>query len=411
MARLLSYCVLCCVFVPLNVEAQQPDALSPLATSGPKPTPITPPTSEEVQQAILRGVDFLLEDQNDDGSWGTPQLTKELNIYAPVPGAHQAFRAAVTALCYSALVDSQCDTPRSAEAIGRGKEWLLANLPRVRRATGDALYNVWAHAYGIQALVQMRARHESDHALVAQIDTVIAQQIDLLERYELVDGGWGYYDYRVESKRPSGYSSSFTTATVLVALVQARGVGASVPEPMITRATAAIRRLRKPDFSYIYGESSLYRPLRPINLPASSLGRSQACNLALRLTGDKLVTDKVVKTWLDRLWARNGFLSIGRKRPIPHESFFMISGYFYYYGHYYAAMCIGQLPAADRAFHYGYLAHTLLPLQEKDGSWWDYPLYNYHQQYGTAMAISALSMCRNTESTAELTNAPGSPAP
>ena len=33
-------------------------------------------------------------------------------------------------------------------------------------------------------------------------------------------------------------------------------------------------------------------------------------------------------------------------------------------------------------------------LQEKDGSWWDYPLYNYHQQYGTAYALMSLARCR-----------------
>ena len=35
----------------------------------------------------------------------------------------------------------------------------------------------------------------------------------------------------------------------------------------------------------------------------------------------------------------------------------------------------------------------LLGLQEKDGSWWDYPLYNYHQQYGTAFALMSLKRC------------------
>jgi hypothetical protein len=40
------------------------------------------------------------------------------------------------------------------------------------------------------------------------------------------------------------------------------------------------------------------------------------------------------------------------------------------------------------------LAHVLLRLQEKDGSWWDFPLYDYHQQYGTAFALMSLARCR-----------------
>jgi hypothetical protein len=70
-----------------------------------------------------------------------------------------------------------------------------------------------------------------------------------------------------------------------------------------------------------------------------------------------------------------------------------VAGYFYYYGHWYAALCIDQLPAVERPHFQDHLAHILLPLQEKDGSWWDFPLYNYHQQYGTAMAVMSLLRC------------------
>ena len=31
-----------------------------------------------------------------------------------------------------------------------------------------------------------------------------------------------------------------------------------------------------------------------------------------------------------------------------------------------------------------------MKLQEKDGDWWDFPLYDYHRQYGTAMAVMTL---------------------
>src|SRR4029079_17443628 len=61
--------------------------VSPLATTGPKPEPITPPKPEEIAASIDRGVKFLLDDQNKDGSWGSAEKTKGLNIYAPPPGA------------------------------------------------------------------------------------------------------------------------------------------------------------------------------------------------------------------------------------------------------------------------------------------------------------------------------------
>ncbi|MEN1680550.1 MAG: hypothetical protein AAGJ46_13255 [Planctomycetota bacterium] len=78
-----------------------------------------------------------------------------------------------------------------------------------------------------------------------------------------------------------------------------------------------------------------------------------------------------------------------------------MAGYFYYYGHFYAAMCIEQLPKDEQPYFQDHLAHIILPLQEKDGSWWDYPFYNYHQQYGTAMALFTLARCQHEVASSE----------
>ena len=47
---------------------------------------------------------------------------------------------------------------------------------------------------------------------------------------------------------------SFVTAAVLEALYEAKHAGVEVPQRLIDRAMASIRRQRKPDFSYLYGE-------------------------------------------------------------------------------------------------------------------------------------------------------------
>ena len=136
-----------------------------------------------------------------------------------------------------------------------------------------------------------------------------------------------------------------------------------------------------------------YRPRSGINRPAGSLGRSHACNYALQIWGDASVTDDVHKICLDRLIERNGWLDIARKRPMPHESWFAVAGYFFYYGHLYAAFCVDTLSPSDQAEYQRQLAKIIVPLQEKDGSWWDFPFYDYHQQYGTAMALLTLKRC------------------
>jgi hypothetical protein len=374
----------------LDKEAKAPADDQPL----PKPAPVDPPKPGVLDEAIRRGVAFLLRNQNKDGSWGTPELKGGLEIYAPVPGAHHAFHAAVTALCVSALIETGGDSEEVRRSLERGEAWLIEHLPTVRRANADALYNVWTHTYAIQALVRMHGRLPDDKERRRKLEELARHQIGMLERYESVDGGWGYYDFRAGTKRPASDSTSFTTGAALVALHEAKQIGVEAPEKLVKRAIDSVLRQRKSDFSYLYGEYLKWEPMMPINRPGGSLGRSQCCNLALRLWKDEKITDKVLAVWLDRLFARNLWLDLGRKRPIPHESYFQVAGYFFYFGHYYAALCIEQLKPEERPFYQAHLAHVLLPLQGKDGTWWDFPLYNYHQQYGTAFALMSLGRCQ-----------------
>ncbi len=367
---------------------------SPLAAEGPRPAPVPTPPAAEIDASIKRGIEFLLSHQNKNGSWGSADINRPGDIYAPVPGAHQAFRAAVTAMDISALIETDKDDPRVVKALDRAEEWLFQNLPHVRRATPDCFYNVWAHAYALQALSKMLSLKPNDADRAKKIHDLMKQQLDLLDRYEVVDGGWAYYDFDYHTKKPGGSSISFVTAAVLVAMKEAQAAGENPPQRLIDRGIASILRQRRPDYTYCYGEYLKYMGVHPVNQAGGSLGRTQACNFAMRIWGDKSVTDAIVENWLDRLYARNGWLDIGRKRPIPHESWFMVAGYFFYFGHYYAARSIDLLPESERGPFQDQLAHILLALQEKDGSWWDYPMYNYHQEYGTAFALMSLVRCK-----------------
>ncbi|MCI0682019.1 MAG: terpene cyclase/mutase family protein [Gemmataceae bacterium] len=366
---------------------------APLAETGPRLDPVPQPDPAAIDAAIRRGVEFLLKTQNKNGSWGSARLRGGVEIYAPIPGAHQAFHTAVTAMCISALIETGGESEEVRQAIERGETWLMEHLPKVRRANGDAIYNCWSHIYGIQAFVRMHQRLP-DPERRQKIAGLIKEQIGFLMRYESVDKGWGYYDFRTESQRPGSDSCSFVTAAALVAFREAKDLGVEVPDKLVKGAVASIHRQRLPDFSYLYGEYLKYVPQHPINRPGGSLGRTQACNLALRLWGDDKVTDPIVKNWLNRLFARNGWLDMARKTTIPHESFYAVAGYFFYFGHYYAGLLIHELPAADRPLYQDHMATLLIRLQSKDGSWWDYPLYDYHQPYGTSFALMTLHRCR-----------------
>ena len=78
--------------------------------------------------AIEKGSSFLKENQNEDGSWGSPHQTKGLNIFAPVPGSHRAFRLAVSALSLNALLHIQSNNPEYKNTISKARDYLLKNL-------------------------------------------------------------------------------------------------------------------------------------------------------------------------------------------------------------------------------------------------------------------------------------------
>ncbi|MEK7954105.1 hypothetical protein [Luteolibacter soli] len=359
-----------------------------------KPEAEVNPTT--IAASIKRGVDFLIADQNENGSWGGPTRTKGLNIYAPLPGAHHAFRAGASGLALSGLIDSGDTRPETLAAIAKAGTWMETELPKLRRADQTTTYNAWGHAYGMRALTRLY-QTAKDEASKEKWKRLAQEQCDLANRYMDINGGWGYLDIYdgLTTQKPTGITTCFTTATVLLAMREARDVmGIKLDDKIVKASVASVERQREPDFSYVYSQSHIYRPRIPINRPAGSLARSQSCNATLRAYGSALVTDAVIDEWANRFIDREGFLSIGRKRPIPHESYFQISGYFYYYGVFYFTESVEFLPPAQQTPHAEKLARLILFRQEKDGSWWDYPLYDYHQPYGTGYALMALSWCR-----------------
>ena len=93
----------------------------------------------------------------------------------------------------------------------------------------------------------------------SKIRELIRQQIDMLGRYECVDGGWAYYDIEVPDAAAQRLDDQ---------LRHGHGPGGPGRGPRgghrraraarCDRAMASIRRQRKPDFSYCYGEYLKY---------------------------------------------------------------------------------------------------------------------------------------------------------
>ena len=358
---------------------------------------LPPATPESIATSITRGVDFLIADQNKNGSWGSATRTKDINIYAPLPGAHHAYRAGASGLALSGLLDAADKRPEATATIEKATAWAVENLPKLRRADQTTTYNIWGHAYGLRALTRLHQR-ETDPEKKVLYKNLTQGQINLVGRYEDINGGWGYLDVFDDftSQKPTGITTSFSSATVLLSMHEAREIlGVTLNEKIVSSSLNSIKRQQFPDKSYAYSHLHIKRPRASINRPAGSLARSQACNAALRALGREGITDEVIIEWADRFLAREGWLSIARKRPKPHDIHFKISGYFYYYGIYYFTESVRLLPPEKQKIYAERLAALILSKQEKDGSWWDYPLYDYHQPYGTGYCLMALAWCRD----------------
>jgi hypothetical protein len=370
-----------------------------LLAAGPATAPTTAPSTRPVTyarppaRAIAEGVAFLVADQNPDGSWGTGTVSHGNEIMVSVPGSHQAFRSATTALCVMALRETGEHGFDGRAAHDRGLKYLLDHPDDVRRGDGQLIYNIWAHCYVVQALSEESINNpavRTDPRLKVAVDAQLAR----MARYECYAGGWDYYDFGSQTKQPSSGATSFGTAAGLVALHEARAAGFAVSDDMVARCLRRMREMRLPDGAYLYGTDYRYIPTLPANLPRGSLGRTQTGNMSLRLWNDKVVDDAVCRSGLDFFFADHAAIEAGRKRPLPHTSWYQTSGYYFYFDHYYAARLIELLGPTARATYGPKMLDVILPHQEPDGSWWDYPMWDYHKPYGTAFALMTVLRCR-----------------
>lgn len=374
-----------------NSEGASSEEILPV----PRLESMTPPSEGAIDEHLLRGAAFLLKTQNKDGSWGDHTLTKGLNILCPPPGGPLAFRAATTSLDVIGLMSAAPQFPQVQESLDKAEAWLLDNLPKIKRTDDLTLYNVWGHAYGIRALCVLAERVSPESERYETLKKECANQIKRLGVVQDKAGGWGYLEFDYFNSPPQGLPTSFTTATVLLALKEAEKTFGLKPEGnMVDRALKFLLKQRTPVGTYVYSISHMKAPVGLINRQTGSLARTPVCNAALYAYNYGDISLKDIEDGLDWMWARGGWLDMSRKKPVPHESFAANSGYFFYYGYFYAAMSISVLPKDKQARHASFLSHTLLPLQEKDGSWWDYPLYNYHKPYGTGYALYSLSDAR-----------------
>ncbi|MDE0961250.1 MAG: hypothetical protein OSB09_10755 [Planctomycetota bacterium] len=350
---------------------------------------------------LNQAITYLLEHQEPDGAFGHWRGPIGSDDWGwPIAGQHYAWQVATTAITCVTLMDLRDLAPdesaeRIRKALHRGLDHICENGRRKRILDWDT-DNVWAYVYCLEAVA--RALAEDPPAIGSERRSRLRKLgedlIVTLERYQSPDGGWAYYDDAPITRRPT-WGTSFVTASLLLIFQQCELVGLAVPDKIQQRGLRALRRCRLPNGAYDYNVSVIPSPegLTEINQIKGSLCRIQVGNLALRVCGDEgEVSYGDIVTGLDQLLVRHHkFVSLARGRPHPHEAYYDNSGYFFFYGHYYAGDLIRLLPQELRLQWWPKLIEKILATQESDGSMWDYSFFSYHRIYGTAWSASVMA--------------------
>lgn len=342
------------------------------------------------QDHLDRAVQWILKNQKSKGDWGYMD-ERPYDIYLGSINSLHVWGNASTALCCMGLL-SQEPTPEIDAALRKGLLYLI-DAPDTPRATMTTFYNVWSHTYMIQALCRA-ATDERFADIKDRMMTRARLELRRLMDHQALDGGWGYYDFRQRTYRPSGeISTPFTTAAALVAIKDGQQAGLPFRDHNVQIGLQYLARHRIPNGAYYYSSGHMYWPQGEANLPRGSLGRSQSGDNAL-FTWGHTVTQDMLRKQLDTFFKDHVFIEIGRGRQFPHEAWYATAPYYYYFGHYYASRNVLALPEDIRAGYADRLAEFVVAGQYEDGSFWDYPLYGYHKPYGTGYAAVILSNCK-----------------
>ena len=382
----------------------------PLAAQDEPPRSQEPPSLDEVDAAIERGVALLLSMQEDyvaDPPIGTLPEERLLGWQAeerarlealraesgpghewPYEGVYRVgrrgqipagYRVGGTAIVCTALMAAPGfaeDEARRAAVI-RGVELcreLVQDSPEMAPGPKRG-YDVrgWGHAYALRLFVRALDAELVEGEQAEVLRELVPHLLHCLDVNQTSGGGWNY----------AGNSCSpFMTGSTLLTLFEVRELGYEVDAEMIERALDGLEAGRS-------DENGAYAYSGVGNEPmAASAARASVAELSL-LRGGRGGVEQLrgaVRGFFDN-WEH---LLDRKSKQGTHIGPYSIAPYYFFYGHTYTALAIESLPQSERPVWRGRMAELLWRTREESGGWND-RVFPRSEAYGTAMAVLALT--------------------
>lgn len=291
-------------------------ALSVSAPAGTNDVRIDEPTRE----AIAKGLAYLADRQNADGSWSDGSYPHN---------------TAITAFALLAFM-SDGHLPNQGKygpEVAKGARFLMASsresdgyIFNSRDGRGGSRGGMYCHGMATLALTQLFGMTGD-----AEVKKVLERATKLIIRTQNREGGWRY------NPEPSDADISATIMQVM-ALRGAKNSGLHVPKPTFDRALEYIDRC--------YHRQSGGYGYQPGGGPGFARTAAGVCVIKLVGEYDKDVSDSVK------------YLQANMKDR-SH----------YFYGHYYASHALYQVGGEAWKKYYDDIKEKLLPEQNKSGEW------------------------------------------
>lgn len=194
------------------------------------PTAAAPVDALETEAALDEAVAWLISAQSEEGHWRTPHGIGE-SQKAPDPVTMASQVIAIKALLdYAAASDDLEHAELCRMAAMRGLDRYLANRELGREHPREVAYmdyTCWGSSYGVYGMVSVLRHFDEGHInpsrhQLGKIRGELRYLVDDLVRIQQQNGGWSYYLSGEVGGEATVAAMSFTTATVLMALEDAK---------------------------------------------------------------------------------------------------------------------------------------------------------------------------------------------